>query len=267
MRKHLLLLAFMTASLVASAQTAGSGKTTTANNDTWSSVRISYNHMSLDGLARIALLMFEEPDDLTRFNGLSGEFRTNFNIVEGKPIFLETGLGFSFVSSKYKDSGDGEKYYEYYDDNYYNEEYGYYGEYVDGYAKYTYEEKTKINFMSLYVPINVAYKFSINDQMSIMPYLGLKARFNVSANTSEEYIRDYSEYYEDVNEKEKYSLFDKEIMEGEIMYAKRFQLGWQIGADLQFNKFLVGLSYGSDISEVMTATKFKTTQISLGYIF
>lgn len=46
----------------------------------------------------------------------------------------------------------------------------------------------------------------------------------------------------------------------------RFQIGWQIGLNARFNsKFLLGLSYGTDFSEIHKKGKIKTTSITIGY--
>ena len=49
--------------------------------------------------------------------------------------------------------------------------------------------------------------------------------------------------------------------------AKRFQLGWQIGADIDFSGVILGISYGTDMGEFLKDCKFKTTTLSLGFRF
>lgn len=254
MRKHLFLTLFMVVSMMASAQFVGSTGSTNksksnVNTDNWYSFRLSYNPMTLDAGGNLEDYFFDDDyDDLTKFKGFSGEFKAAFNVVQGIPLFLEAGLGFLYSSSKYEDSGTEEWYDEYY-----------------GYVEYDWEENIGIKFMSLYVPLNIGYKLSLNESISVMPYLGLKARYNLNAKFLEEYTdNDETEDYET-------DLFDTKEMKdnwGEDPFkAKRFQLGWQIGADVEISNFILGVSYGSDLGEIMKDCKFKTTQLSLGLKF
>ena len=48
----------------------------------------------------------------------------------------------------------------------------------------------------------------------------------------------------------------------------RFQLGWQIGVNARINSsFLLGVSYGTDFSEIAEKIKIQTTSVTLGYCF
>lgn len=266
MRKNLLLtLMIMVISLGASAQFVGGNtananvkQNKTADYDGWMSFKLSYNPMTLDADGDLEDLFDDDLDDLTKFRGFSGEFLTGINVVKGMPVFIETGLGFLYTSSKYEDDGseDGE---------YYN---GY--EYV--YYEYSWREEYKMKFMSLYVPINLSYRLSLNDQISIMPYLGLKARFNISGTMDMYYEDEYSGgIIDNYDEEESFSWFDdgdmEEWFDDEIDPAKRFQLGWQIGMNVELNNFLLGVSYGSDFGQILEDCKFKTTSLSIGYKF
>jgi hypothetical protein len=246
MRKKLFMTALlMVVSLGVYAQfvNTSSKKNNLNTDDTWFSFRASYNPITFDVDGIWGSVFGEELSD---FNGFSGEFIMGFNVANGEPIFIETGAGFLYASNKYKDS---------YTDDYYEME-------------MSLDLKTKI--ASVYIPFNIAYEFSVSDNMSIIPYAGLKARINISGDQNLTMtIRDtYYGYSETV--RESIDMFSKRDISnnwGVSDEAKRFQLGWQIGADFDISGVILGISYGTDISEFLKDCKFKTTSLSLGFRF
>lgn len=56
-------------------------------------------------------------------------------------------------------------------------------------------------------------------------------------------------------------------MGGKDYTWKRFQVGWQIGANVDFKSLSVGMHYGSDFSELAKKTKSSNWAITLGYSF
>ena len=67
-------------------------------------------------------------------------------------------------------------------------------------------------------------------------------------------------------ESETANIFDEDEM-GDDGVFKRFQIGWQIGATLNIDKFNVGLSYGTDFMEISKNVDTKTFKVSLGINF
>ena len=117
----------------------------------------------------------------------------------------------------------------------------------------------KASLISATVPVNVAYKLSFDGgKIALTPYIGLKGRVNISGTNKFLYDDDY---YDD----EKVNWFKKDDM-GEGV-CKRFQAGWQIGIGFSFNKFYLGVGYGSDFSEFSKKTKIHTTTVSIGLNF
>ena len=120
------------------------------------------------------------------------------------------------------------------------------------------------SMISAKVPVNLAYKFDLNNSpVSIIPFIGAYARYNISGKVK----------YTGGTKDQKWDLFDKKDMQDlELTYDEkafnRLQLGWQIGAKVRIaDSFLVGLSYGSDFSEITKKVKVSTTSITLGYTF
>lgn len=177
---------------------------------------------------------FEKSD----FTGFSLGIGRAFSISKDLPVFVEGGIGiqYSFRSEDevpfiFEDDGD---YYE-----------------MSG--------TEKIKMFSVKAPVNILYKYSIpNSSISICPFLGITLRYNLSAK-----YKYKSDFYEDEDE---FNLFDDEDMDDNAW--KRFQIGWQIGTKIMFNNsFSLGVSYGTDFSEICEKTKIKTTSVALGLCF
>ncbi len=48
---------------------------------------------------------------------------------------------------------------------------------------------------------------------------------------------------------------------------KHFQMGWHIGAGLNYKALYLGLSYGTDFTEICKKTKTSNFAVSVGYNF
>lgn len=171
--------------------------------------------------------------DNESFTGLSLGYSQAFSIIQSQPLFLEAGLGvqYSFKTMDGEDFGFDE------DD----------------------EVEVKFNMFSVKVPVNLLYKFDIpNSSVSLMPHIGANLRYNLSGKMKAE----------GEDDSEEVDLFDKDDMGSSKATWKRFQIGWQAGVKARFGQnFLVGVSYGSDFSEIAKKTKVGTTSITLGYTF
>lgn len=123
----------------------------------------------------------------------------------------------------------------------------------------------------------MTYAFAIpNSKITIAPYAGLNLRLNLFGNRKIEVdgldaYYDEDEFWEMMEDeygiKEEANLFDKDDMGHKDATWKRFQIGWQIGVNVDFQKAYLGLSYGSDFSEIVKDSKLKTTSITLGFKF
>lgn len=168
--------------------------------------------------------------DSQSFTGLSVGWSKAFSLSSSSPLFIEGGLGL---------------------------QYSFYSEDVEG---YDYEGTVKANVFSVKAPINFVYRYNLpNSNISLSPFAGITLRYNLSGKLKFEY---------DDEDSEEIDLFDKDDMGSKDATFKRFQIGWQIGAKALFNnKVSLGISYGSDLSEIAKKVKIKTTSISLGFIF
>lgn len=193
--------------------------------DSWETIKLSYSPTT-----------FESIDDDMDFNGFSFEYIKGQNVVDNKPIFLEWGIGAEIL-------------------NYTDE----YSEYYEGY-RINVEET--INIADIYIPVNLGYKIALDDSTIIMPYVGIKAQYNVYGQSAVNVSVDgYSE-------SEERDLFSKSEMDGSTL--KRVWVGWHIGATIEMNKWSVGIRYGKSFNDKVINdiySKVAATTISVGYFF
>lgn len=240
---------FMTVSIATSAQST-TPKETTALANGWNTVYFQWNPSSF---------VPEKGDDQS-FTGLSLGWSKAFSLSTTTPLFLETGVGLQY--SFYSEEDDEDFYIPMsYDFSY------------EG----TLTTKYKYNGWGLKVPIHLMYRWDIpNSNISLVPFAGINFRYNLSGKLKTEYAI-YMDNFGDLDEEEledlgfedvDYNVFDKKDMGGSKNTWKRFQIGWELGVKARFNeKFLVGVSYGSDFSEISKKVKIHTTSITLGYCF
>lgn len=166
-------------------------------------------------------------------NGFSIDYVKSFRIGGYTPLFLEMGAGIQTAS-------------------YLNED-------EEGYDGISISVEEKLTVASINVPFNLAYLCILSDQLTLTPYVGL----NVKGHLLGEYSVTAKALGE--TEKETLDLFDEDEMYGEPF--KRFIVGWQIGATFTYNRVSLGVSYGSDLTEISDDVKFATTAITLGVNF
>ena len=124
---------------------------------------------------------------------------------------------------------------------------------------------------SLYVPVNLAFRFGFNDnKVAITPYLGLNFRVNLAGNlkTETEYDDDYYGDSDTTDDK----LFDDSDEEMGKSAFKRFQVGFNVGVNLAFSGFNIGIGYTTDFNKICSAFdkydgKLGVTTISVGFAF
>lgn len=206
---------------------SSSSSSSTSSGDEWNTFWVEWNPSTLD----------PSKGDGQSFTGFSAGVSHAFSLSSSSPLFIEGGIGV---------------------------QYSFYSEDMDDY----YDEYTqKVNMFSIKAPINFVYRYNLpNSNFSLCPFAGVTLRYNLSGKMKFEYEDEDDDWdYGDSDDNDR-DLFDKEEMDGDPF--KRFQIGWQIGAKAIINnKVSLGVSYGSDFSEIQKKVKVKTTSISLGFIF
>lgn len=160
-------------------------------------------------------------------HGVSLGFTHGFSLSKLQPLFLELGLKGTFNLKNEQDDNIDDK-------------------------------ETKNKFASVSMPVNFGYKLSFgNGDVSLMPFFGITFKGNIMGKSRVEL---------DGKKKKETDWFDKKDM-GKKNTFKRFQAGWQIGANLDYKQLAIGLHYGSDFNEIAKKTTTSNWQISLGYNF
>ena len=230
--KLFIATAFMAMTTGAFAQftnSKSSSLSSNSDNEGWSRFSVSYipSTMKFD---------VKGADDY-KFQGFAVGWTKGFNVVQSMPVFVETGAALQFRT--YSESED----------------------YDDGYTEYSIN--SKINVLSLNIPVNLIYKYTIDQDLSIEPMFGLDFRINMTGK--------YKITVDDGtdSESEDFNIFDKDDMDDYLGAdpAKRFQAGWHIGANINYKKLTLGVTYGQDFNEIMEDCKIATTTVSLGYNF
>ena len=165
------------------------------------------------------------------------------------PLYVDYGANFSYMFGSSEFTG-----VEYLEDDYYYYE-------ID--CKY----KNSTNLASINVPLAVTAPFQV-DNITILPYVGVNLRFNLFGEEKSSGEASYEgEYVTSISET--IDLFDKNDM---AYPFGRFQAGLNLGVNIEFEKYTVGIGYVNDFSPVydreglLTAT-FSATTISVGYKF
>lgn len=113
---------------------------------------------------------------------------------------------------------------------------------IGGNLKYSFGKDKgddKYTFLSVKVPVSVSYDFSVTENIDILPYAGLFFRYNIIGKLSFDGEDDSNNLFSDSDD------YDNEEQ------WKRFQIGWQIGANVMFNKkFYAGVGYSSDLGKL-----------------
>lgn len=262
MFKSFAVAALLAVSASASAQftNGSSSSASSANTEGWSTIWVEWNPSTMKTDIKGA--------DNKSFTGLSFGYSQAFGLTPSMPIFVEAGLGVQYSFKK------EDKLEDYADQFGLNEDE----------LSLLMNPEVKFSMFSAKIPVNLMYAFQIpNSSIMIAPYVGVTGRFNISGTNTmkynitedfREFMKDYYGYSskqidEAYGDKDS-NLFDKKDMGSDKATWKRFQLGWQIGLKARFNNtFLVGVSYGTDFSQICEASKIKvaTTSITLGYTF
>ena len=155
-----------------------------------------------------------------------------FLVTDDYPIYVEPGVSFSWAHSAvdYKIAGI-----------------------KVGENKYTY--------MNFAIPINVVYKYEINDRFSINPFIGLNMKLNMIAK---------QHLNPEMGDKMSISWLSKKDMGTRDDRASIFQLGGQYGVGFQIQEFYIGYQFQNDYvpfqkTDGMDTHRWLTNYITIGY--
>lgn len=231
-----MLMMVSTSAFAQFANAGASSSSSAADTDAWQGVTASYN------MVKLAYDVDGAKD--TNLNGFSIGYVKAFSISKSLPLFVETGLNLTYATGE-----------ESYSDNWAE---GGYGDISESKSEYTY--------YGLQVPINLAYKFNVNEKVQVIPFTGLYLKYNIAAEVDwtikEGYYSPYDSYI--TEDSGTIDLFDDKDVKDTW---NRLNFGWQIGAKVAYQNFTAGISYGLDLNEIGEKTKMNNLSISVGYNF
>lgn len=264
MKKYLLTVCFVAISFMASAQfatTNGSsslGASTKSSSDVsgHSSFYVQYNSFGVGEFADVLEDMDAENETLT---GITLGGNKTIPVASSLPLFIEVGAGLTYAWAKIYDEEEEEECYWCYDE-------------------YSYNYKVSSQHLMINVPVNLMYKFLLpNSSITLEPYVGLNVKGHLLGqmkdnSTLDACCDDMEEYEDEFNDDDStIDYFDKDDMGGKKYVAKRVNIGWQIGANVDLGSAFVGISYGSDFGKFMKVDgddwTFSATNITIGLRF
>lgn len=117
----------------------------------------------------------------------------------------------------------------------------------------------KTTFMNFAIPLNMAYKYAINDKVAFSGHAGLNFKINMLGKLKADGMDDFS-------------LLSKDDMGSRDARANIFQLGGQIGAGVHLADFYLGWQFQTDFMKYMEnelcdrdKSRFIANFITLGY--
>lgn len=147
--------------------------------------------------------------------------------------------------------------------------------YVEGGIRFNYELKsekndgitTKLDMFTVGIPLNLTYRFEFgNSGVRLSPFAGINFKVHAFGEMKQSWTTTQSYNYigtQTYKHSETTNLFSKDDM-GDAKY-KRFQMGWQVGVNLELKKFYITFSYGTDFIKI--AEQVNTSNLTLGVGF
>lgn len=231
--KYFLMVCLMGMASVSYAQFTNSQKSSTGGSsdaEAWQGFRVSFHPISFS----------PDKGDSMSATAFSFGYVKSFGVSQNIPLFVEAGANVMWTTKDFADD---------------------FVDYLEDYDEYLDDWKVKLNMFSVNIPVNFGYKYQINDNIALFPYVGVNFRVNAFGKVKEEWGDDSESY--DVFKKD--DMRDLELLGGDAW--KRFQFGWQIGVALHANKFSVSASYGKDFSEIAKKVKVAMPSITVGWNF
>lgn len=217
------------AAITAQAQFTGASGSSSGSSvdapDSFDQVTISYDAGFYSGKSTANYRLDGEDDGMTS-HGVAIQYVHGWRVSDAHPLYVTLGgrLDMGFYSDS--DSNDD----------------------------FDFEVKCTVRKLSLSVPVNIGYRISCGETISIMPYTGIHLKGNLLGKGKYEVSRNGD------SEDKSFDLFDKDDV-GKDGKWKRLQFGWQIGCQANIGKFIVGLEYGLDFNSL--AKKLNTSDFLL----
>lgn len=187
--------------------------------------------------------LYPKGADNSYFNGAGVGYNIDFRVSNSLPLYVGTGLDVRYVYNSRTILDDTE----------FN----------------LLDVKAKTSFVNVNLPINVSYRVPVADGFYLTPQLGLDFRVQAYGHSKIDVdnISLVSPQYDEIiaREHDGVNLFSEDDMGAGKL--RRFQMGWHAGVNFEYQRFNLGLSYGTDFVKLHKDLGASHFLVSLGYTF
>lgn len=178
--------------------------------------------------------LFPKDADNSYFNGGGVAYNVDFLVSDAMPLYVGTGIDARIQAQK-KDIIETEAYSPV-------------------------KADLKTTFVNLNVPVNVSYRVPVAESFYLSPVAGLD--FRVQAYGKSKLSGSMAGVLDTSTTTD---LFSKSDLGNE--HLRRFQLAWHAGLNFEYNRFNLGLTYGTDFVKLHKNLGASNFIASLGYVF
>lgn len=176
-------------------------------------------------------------------NGFSIGYTIDFKLSGQIPLYLGTGISgrATFRSKSFHDSAT------------YNE----------------INAKVSTRFINFNIPVNLSYRLPVSSELSFTPQFGFnftiqayghaKTTLTLPDEIPQPLVKASGFLPGDVD------LFSKSALGNNAL--RRFQAGWHAALKLQYDQFVLGVSYGTDFAKIKNELGSSNLLVNLGYVF
>lgn len=185
------------------------------------------------------------PKDAATFslNGFVAGYSVDFRITTHHPLYLGTGLDVRFTT---RDK-------TFHDTNTYD----------------AIKAKVSTHFLNFNVPINLSYRLPLSETFNITPQLGLDFRVQAIGKRTTTIFYPSGAHIPSANVSGftpgSVNLFSRNVLGEQAL--RRFQAGWHAALKLQYDQFVLGISYGTDFAKLRNELGSSNLLVNLGYVF
>lgn len=185
------------------------------------------------------------PKDAATFslNGFVAGYSIDFRINTHHPLYLGTGLDARFTT---RDK-------TFHDTNTYD----------------AIKAKVSTHFLNFNVPINFSYRLPLSETFNITPQLGLDFRVQAIGKRTTTISYPSGAHIPSASVSGftpgSVNLFSRNILGEQALH--RFQAGWHAALKLQYDQFVLGISYGTDFAKLRNELGSSNLLVNLAYVF
>lgn len=185
------------------------------------------------------------PKDAASFslNGFVAGYSIDFRITTHHPLYLGTGLDTRFTT---RDK-------TFHDTNTYD----------------AIKAKVSTHFLNFNIPINLSYRLPLSETFNITPQLGLDVRVQAIGKRTTTISYPSGAHLPSANVSGftpgSVNLFSRNVLGEQAL--RRFQAGWHAALKLQYDQFVLGISYGTDFAKLRNELGSSNLLVNLGYVF